>query len=122
VTTPPDEGGNGDPAARARYDAEHLTGTGYRSDGRAPVRRRRRFSRHQRTTITKGILLFALTLVLCQLWLFTATLNTYLGGDASVVWPGAIASIVCLALNAGLLRQLHWLEEPAAPVEGGSHP
>jgi hypothetical protein len=113
---------NGDRAARARYDAEHLTGTADRSDERAPVRRRRRFSRHQRVTITKGILLFALTLVLCQLWLFTATLNAYLGGDTSVVWPGAIASIVCLGLNVGLLRQLHWLEEPAAPVEGGSHP
>ena len=118
--TPSNEGT--DRAGRAHYDAGHIAGTGYRSDAHAPVRRRRRFSRHQRSTITKGILLFALTLVLCQLWLFTATLNAYLGGDTSVVWPGAVASIVCLGLNAGLLRQLYWLEEPAAPVEGGSHP
>jgi hypothetical protein len=104
--------------AERKYNATHIAGSG---DG--PLdgtgRRRRRFSRHQRTTITKGILLFVLTLVLCQLWLFTATLNAYLGGDAGVVWPGAIASLACLGLNAGLLRHLYWLEDPAAPADQG---
>lgn len=108
-----------------RYEAEHMAGSGYGPDEPVPVRRRRRFSRHQRTTITKGILLFAVTLVICQLWLFTATLNAYLGGDESVVWPGAIASLACLGLNLGLLWQLEWLEQPAAPTtstaDGGSH-
>lgn len=78
---------------------------------------RRRFSRHQRITIAKAILPFSLMLVLCQLWLFTATLNAYLGGDQSVVWPGAIASIVCLGLNFGLLRYLSRLEEPEPTTE-----
>lgn len=99
--------------AQRAYNAQHMSGTADKSD--SPARRRRRFSRHQRTTITHGILLFVITLVLCQLWLFTATLNAYLGGDESVVWPGAIASIACLALNIGLLRHLYYLEEPATP-------
>lgn len=106
--------------AQQRYDAEHIAGSGYGPDEPVPVRRRRRFSRHQRVTITKGILLFAVTLVVCQLWLLTATLNAYLGGDDRVVWPGAIASVFCLALNVGLLWQLRWLEQPAAPSQGGS--
>lgn len=108
-----------DPAEQ-RDEAEHLTGSGYGPDEPVPVRRRRRFSRHQRVTITKGILLFAVTLVVCQLWLLTATLNAYLGGDDRVVWPGAIASILCLALNVGLLWQLHWLEQPGPRSQGGS--
>jgi hypothetical protein len=98
------------------YNAEHIAGTGQRVD-EPVVRTGRRFPRHQRVTITQAILLFVLVLVLCQLWLFTATLNAYLGGDNNVVWPGAIASIACLALNAGLLRYLYWLEQPAAPVQ-----
>ena len=79
----------------------------------SPTRTSRRFSRHQRATITQAILFFVFTLVLCQLWLFTATLNAYLGGDETAVWPGAIASIACLALNIGLLRHLYYLEELA---------
>jgi hypothetical protein len=67
---------------------------------------KRHFSRQQRTTVVYGILCFALTLVVLQLWLFTATTNAWLGGDESVVWPGLGASAVCLALNLGLLRYL----------------
>ena len=66
----------------------------------------RHFSRQQRTTVVYGILCFALTLVVLQLWLFTATMNAWLGGDDSVVWPGLIASAACLLLNLGLLRYL----------------
>jgi hypothetical protein len=37
-------------------------------------------------------------------------MNAYLGGDDSVVWPGAGASLMCLLLNAGLLRYLARME------------
>ncbi|HXT68740.1 MAG TPA: DUF6755 family protein [Vicinamibacterales bacterium] len=67
---------------------------------------RRPFTRDQRTTIINGMIVFVLILVVMQLWLLTATMNAYLGGDDSVVWPAAIASIVCLVLNLGLLRYL----------------
>jgi hypothetical protein len=67
---------------------------------------RRPFTRDQRTTIVYGMLAFVLILVVLQLWLLTATMNAYLGGDDSIVWPAALASLACLALNVGLLRYL----------------
>lgn len=63
-------------------------------------------TRAQRMTIIYGILCFVLTLVVLQLWLFTATMNAWLGGDESVVWPALGASAACFALNLGLLRYL----------------
>jgi hypothetical protein len=70
----------------------------------------RPFTRQQRTTVIHGMLAFVLMIVLLQLWLLTATMNAYLGGDESVIWPAAGASILCLALNAGLLRYLYHLD------------
>ncbi len=67
---------------------------------------KRHFSRQQRTTADYGIICFVLILVVLQLWLFTATMNAWLGGDGSVVWPGLLASAACLLLNLGLLRYL----------------
>jgi cytochrome b561 len=63
-------------------------------------------TRHQRTTVVNGILCFVLILVVLQLWLLTATMNAWLGGDDSVVWPALGASVGCLILNLGLLRYL----------------
>ncbi|HEY7445062.1 MAG TPA: DUF6755 family protein [Vicinamibacterales bacterium] len=71
---------------------------------------RRPFTRQQRTTIIHGMLAFVLMLVVLQLWLVTATMNAYLGGDESVIWPAAGASLLCLLLNAGLLRYLYQLD------------
>ena len=66
--------------------------------------------REQRTTIIYGMLCTVLMLVILQLWLLTATMNAYLGGDNSVIWPAFIASLVCFLLNAGLLRYLYAME------------
>ena len=71
---------------------------------------RRRITRQQKTTIVYGILSVVLILVVLQLWLLTATMNAYLGGDESVIWPAAAASMVCFGLNAGLLRYLYRME------------
>jgi len=71
---------------------------------------KRPFTRDQRTTIISGMLAFVLMLVILQLWLLTATMNAYLGGDESVVLPAAGASLVCLLLNGGLLRYLYYIE------------
>ena len=71
---------------------------------------KRPFTRDQRLTIVNGMLAFVLVLVVLQLWLLTATMNAYLGGDYSVVWPSAGASLACLLLNAGLLRYLYYIE------------
>ena len=53
---------------------------------------KRPFSRDQRTTIVYGMLVFVLIVVVLQLWLLTATMNAWLGGDDSVVWPAAAVS------------------------------
>jgi hypothetical protein len=45
-----------------------------------------------------------------QLWLFTATMDAYLRRDTSILVPAAIASLVCLALNVGLLFHVHELD------------
>lgn len=71
---------------------------------------RRPFSRRQRMTVLSGMLAFVLILVVLQLWLLTATMNAYLGGDQRVIWPAALASTACLLLNAGLLRYLYFLD------------
>ncbi len=71
--------------------------------------KRSRFERSQRMTVVTGILVFVILIVVIQLWLLTATVNSYLGGDASAVVPAAVASVACLALNLGLLRYLRRL-------------
>jgi hypothetical protein len=75
---------------------------------------KRPFSREQRTTIVYGMLLFVLIVVVLQLWLLTATMNAWLGGDDSVVWPAAAVSAGCLALNTGLFLYLRRLERTRA--------
>lgn len=71
---------------------------------------KRGFTREQRATVIHGIICLVVTLVVLQLWLLTATMNAFLGGDDSIVWPAALASLVCLALNLGLLRYLGGFE------------
>ena len=71
---------------------------------------RRRFSREQRLTIVYGILCIVLIIVMLQLWLLMATMNAYLGGGESVVWPAALVSLVCFGLNGGLLWYVYRME------------
>jgi len=66
----------------------------------------RQLTRTQRPTVVTGVLCFVLILVVLQLWLLTATMNAYLGGDDGAVWPALVASVACLLLNLGLLRYL----------------
>lgn len=70
------------------------------------ARPQRQLTRAQRTTVITGVVCFVLILVVLQLWLLTATMNAYLGGDGGVVWPALGASAACLALNLGLLTYL----------------
>jgi hypothetical protein len=61
-------------------------------------------------TIVNGMLVFVLIVAVLQLWLLTATTNAWLGGDESIVWPGAAVSAGCFALNVGLLSMLRRIE------------
>lgn len=67
---------------------------------------KRQLVRSQRQAVVNGIVCLVLVFVLLQLWLLTATMNAFLGGDSTVVWPALGASVACLALNLGLLRYL----------------
>ena len=67
---------------------------------------KRHFTRQQRLTVINGVLCFVVVLVVLQLWLLTATMNAWLGGDEAVVWPALGASVLCFFLNLGLLRYL----------------
>ena len=74
------------------------------------MNQRRPLSRREKSTIVTGMLCIVLTLVLMQLWLLTATMNAWLGGEESIIWPAAVASLGCFLLNAGLLWYLLRLE------------
>jgi flagellar biosynthesis/type III secretory pathway M-ring protein FliF/YscJ len=68
------------------------------------------FARSQRMTIVLGILCLVAIIVVLQLWLFTATMEAYLGGDESIIVPAALASLACFGLNVGLLYYLQALD------------
>ena len=67
-------------------------------------------TRRQKDTIFVGIFCVVALLVTLQLWLLTAAMNAVMGGDHSVAWPAATASLGCLAVNLWLLRRLVYLQ------------
>jgi hypothetical protein len=75
---------------------------------------KRVFTREQRMTVVYGVLCLVLILVVLQLWLLTATMNAFLGGDEGVIWPAALVSTICLAFNLWLLGYQSQTERPEA--------
>ena len=57
----------------------------------------------QRMVIADAVLSIVIIVVVLQLWLFTATMEQYLGGDRSIIIPAALASICCFGLVFGVL-------------------
>src|SRR5262249_1956116 len=96
-------------AARYAFDAgrSHLCDRSGATHGMRP-----HLTRTQLATIFNGINLIVTLLVILQLWLLTATMNAWLGGDSSVVWPAALASLGCFLVSLGLLRRVFLLERP----------
>lgn len=68
------------------------------------------FTRGQRGVVIYGIIGFVSLLVVLQLWLLTATMNAYLGGDESPILPALVVSVACFALNGGLLYYIYAME------------
>ncbi len=87
---------SGDGAARPR--SQQLPGVDQHRAGVGPDRPAR--------------LLIVTLLVVLQLWLLTATMNAWLGGDSSVVWPAMLASLGCFLVNVWLLRRVFYLQGP----------
>lgn len=71
---------------------------------------KRSSSRQQKLTIVNGIFAIVGVITMMQLWLLSATMNSFLGGDSAAIVPAAIASAACLFLNFGLLWYLDQLE------------
>ena len=71
---------------------------------------KRPISREQKTTIVYGILCFVVLVVVLQLWLLTATMNAWLGGDRTILVTGAVVSIAAFFVNCGLLRYVYEME------------
>jgi hypothetical protein len=63
----------------------------------------------QKSTIFNGVNLIVTLLVVMQLWLLTATMNAWMGGDSSVVWPAMLSSLGCFLVNLWLLRRVIYL-------------
>lgn len=64
----------------------------------------------QKMTVVHGILCLTSLLLILQLWLLTATMNAYMGGDRAVVWPAFWSSSGLLLFNLGLLRFVYHLD------------
>jgi len=75
---------------------------------------KKNFTRAQKMVIVQGILCFVLVIDIIQLWLITATMNSYLGGDSGVPVPAFIVSVICFGLNLGLLKFLYSLDKSTA--------
>ena len=65
----------------------------------------------QKMTVVHGVLCLTGLWLVLQLWLLTATMNAYMGGDKATVWPSFLASSALLAFNLGLLRFLYRLDD-----------
>ena len=68
--------------------------------------------------IVQGILCIVSVIAVMQLLFFTATMEAYLGGDQCFGLSAALASMVCLGLNLGLL---HYLAAPLTGVDGNGN-
>lgn len=77
---------------------------------RKPEAEKVRLTRERKFTIINAILLLVILIVILQLWLLTATMNAFLGGDDGAVLPAALFSLGCLLLNLGLLRYVYRLD------------
>lgn len=63
----------------------------------------------KRMTIANAILAFVVLIIVLQIWLLTVSVNAFLGGDYAILWPAFFVSLICLALNGGLLIYLRRL-------------
>ena len=61
-----------------------------------------RLTRRRRRTALDAAMLFVIMLLVVQMWLLTATLESYLAGHVEVVLPGFLASLFLLAICLGV--------------------
>ena len=65
----------------------------------------------QRAAVYVVLLMFNLTLIILQIWLFTATLENLLAEKFAVAIPAAVVSLICAGVNVWMLIGLYRLEK-----------
>ena len=65
----------------------------------------------QRAAVYVVLLMFSLTLIILQIWLFTATLENLLARKYAVAFPAAVVSVVCALANIWMLAGLYRMEK-----------
>ena len=80
-------------------------------------------ARRRRRVAVDAALVFVIVLLMTQMWLLTATLESYLAGHTGPALPGVIISAVLFAVCLALYRlvvRLDRLQEPAhRPSQAG---
>jgi hypothetical protein len=61
-------------------------------------------ARRKRRTAVDAALMFVIVLLMTQMWLLTATLESYLAGHHDVAWPGFLTSLLLFAACLGVYR------------------
>ncbi|HET9793290.1 MAG TPA: DUF6755 family protein [Thermoanaerobaculia bacterium] len=74
-------------------------------------------TRKQGTTLFTAIAVLIGMLVVIQLWLVAAALEALLSGNRGALLPAAIASVVLLLVNAGLLLYIVRFDERIRRLE-----
>ena len=74
---------------------------------------KRHNSRHQYLVAIDGTLALTVVLLIVQMWLLTASLESHLAGDRDSAIPGAIFSAVLFCGNMGLYLFVRKLERQA---------
>jgi hypothetical protein len=71
-------------------------------------------SRKHRLTAIDGALALLVVLLIVQMWLLTATLESVLAGHAEAAWPSAIVSGILFVIAVGIYSFVSHIDvEPA---------
>lgn len=62
--------------------------------------------REPKLWVIDAIFYLVLLVWIVQLFLIIASLDAFLGGEANILWPAAISSVVLALLNFLLVRQI----------------
>jgi hypothetical protein len=65
----------------------------------------------QRAAVYVVLLMFNLTLIILQIWLFTGALENLIAGKFAVAIPAAIVSLICAGVNVWMLVGLYRMEK-----------
>lgn len=81
------------------------------------MRRLTSSARRRRRVAIDAAMFFVILLLMVQMWLLTASLESYLAGHVEVVLPGFLASLVLFLVCAGLYALVIRIDRAPEPEE-----